>query len=192
MARITHTLTDELRKWWEYNPRTGEFLWKNVPSQTRGKSHARVGAQAGSVYPTGYRYLSVKGQYYRAGRLAWFFMTGEDPPGFIDHINGDKSDDRFENLRVADHSQNQANAKWKTNTSGMKGVRLNSGKWMAVITIDGRAKNLGRFDTIVEAAMAYKRAAVHQWGEFALVPTDSEIEALGEMLSKVPQTDEAT
>jgi hypothetical protein len=142
------------------------------------------------VYSNGYRYLCVKQKDYRAAHVAWFFMTGEDPRGFVDHINGDKDDNRFENLRVADDSQNQANARWRTNTSGVKGVRmLSQGKWSAMITVNGKAKNLGAFDTVVEAARVYKHAAIDQWGEFALVPSDSEIEALGEELDNVTVTE---
>lgn len=182
MERITNALTEALRGIWEYNPKTGEFLWKVRPSI---RSAYRVGDRVGSVYPSGYRYLCWKGRDYRAARVAWFFATGEDPQGFIDHINGDKDDNRIANLRIADDRQNQANAFWSTNTSGVKGVRFDKGKWQAMITREGKNIYLGRFDSIVDAAMAYKRAAIEAWGEFALVPTDSEIEALGEQLERV-------
>lgn len=174
MANVTRVLGEWLRQVLEYNPLTGEFIWL-VDSGT-----AEAGNLAGSIYDNGYRYIQIDGLDYRAGRLAWFFVTGEDPPGFVDHRNGVRDDDRFDNLRVATNSQNQANARWKTNTSGIKGIRWEPErrKWIARITVDGKAKNLGRYDRMIDAARAYKAAAVAAWGEFALVPTDAEIERI--------------
>jgi HNH endonuclease/AP2 domain len=180
MAEVTRTMTGELRWFLEYNPETGEFFWK---ISSRGN---HVGDLAGSVYPNGYRYIQIEGLDYRAGRLAWFFVTGEDPVEFIDHINKNRDDNRFSNLRKSTNSQNQANALWSTNTSGIKGVSWQSSrsKWIAVITINGIAKNLGRYDSIVDAAKAYRAAAIEVWGEFALVPSDEEITAVSEELEK--------
>lgn len=163
----------------EYNPESGEFFWR-ISSST-----VKAGDLAGSVYSNGYRYIQIYGLDYRAGRLAWFFMTGEDPLDFVDHRNGVRDDNSFDNLRVATNSQNQANRGTpKNNTSGFKGVswQPSRGKWYARITVDGVAKNLGRYDSIVDAAKAYKRAAIEAWGEFALVPSDDEIVALAEQL----------
>src|SRR6266436_553333 len=98
----------------EYNPESGEFFWR---ISSRG---ARAGDLAGSVYGNGYRYIQINDLDYRAGRLAWFFMTSEDPLDFIDHKNGLRDDNRFENLRVATNSQNQANRGTPSNnTSGI-------------------------------------------------------------------------
>ena len=175
---ITRTMSDSIRELLEYNPATGEFFW------LRSGNSITTGQQAGSVYPNGYRYIQINGLDYRAGRLAWWFETGEEPQGFIDHINGLRDDNRFDNLRVATNSQNQANAFWTTNTSGFKGVtwQPSRNKWYAQIRVNGVAKNLGRFDNIVDAAKAYRRAAIEAWGEFAQVPSDDEIEELGAVL----------
>jgi len=180
VADVTRKLNDRLRDLLEYNPETGEFFWKI------SRSTVTVGDTAGSVYPNGYRYIQIDGLDYRAGRLAWFFVTGEDPVEFVDHRDGVRDNNRFGNLRLASNSLNQANAKWSTNTSGIKGVRWQPtrGKWIAVITVNGRAKNLGRFASIVDAAKAYRAAAVDAWGEFALVPSDEEIEAIAEELEQ--------
>lgn len=180
MADITRVPGDWLKNLLEYNPHTGEFFWLRSVSPV-----VTVGDRAGSVYANGYRYIQVYGEDYRAGRLAWFFMTGEDPTEFIDHINRIRDDDRFENLRKATNSQNQANAFWTTNTSGFRGVSWikSRGKWAASITVDGHQRNLGRYQTRIEAAKAYKRAAIEAWGEFAEVMSDEEIEALDKALS---------
>jgi hypothetical protein len=183
---IQRVLTDKLKDLLEYNPETGEFFWKVPPT----RSKVRAGDLAGSVYKNGYRYIQIETLDYRAGRLAWFFMTGQDPVDFVEHKDGVRDNNRFTNLRLATNSQNQANAFWSTNTSGFKGVswQPSRGKWIAVITVDGVAKNLGRYTSIVDAARAYKRAAIAAWGEFALVPSDDEIVALAEAIEERQQT----
>lgn len=88
----------------------------------------------------------------------------------VDHINGDKLDNRKENLRIASHSENGKNqVKPKNNTSGFKGVTRNKykGNWIAQIKINGKHLSLGRFDDIQEAARAYDDAARKYFGEFA-------------------------
>jgi len=179
MADVTRTLGSWIHDILEYNPRTGELFWRISPSPA-----VSVGDRAGSIYANGYRYIQMEGFDYRAARVAWFMVTGEDPVIFVDHANRVRDDDRFENLRLAINSQNQANAWWSTNTSGFKGVswQKSRGQWAASITIDGKAKFLGRFATRVEAAKAYRNAAVEAWGEFAECLSDEEIEALDKTL----------
>lgn len=89
---------------------------------------------------------------------------------FVDHINGDKLDNRKINLRLATNSQNQANAKmWSTNKSGYRGVSFHnwSKKWIAGIKIMGKSINLGYFDKPINAARAFDKAAIFYRGEFA-------------------------
>lgn len=95
----------------------------------------------------------------------------QTPPGLeTDHINGNKLDNRRENLRICTSSQNKANSGLsKMNTSGYKGVRWRESrqKWEVDIRKDGRKVFLGRFDDIIEAAKAYDLAAKAHYGEFA-------------------------
>ncbi|BAO92008.1 HNH endonuclease [Caballeronia cordobensis] len=159
------TLTAErLRQILTYCPATGEFRW----NMTRGKN-AIVGMLAGSKNAKGYLIISIEGRGYRAHRLAWLHMTGEWPESDIDHINMDKADNRFSNLRSATRAQNI----WNTcarigNKSGHKGVWFDkaSGLWAACITLNYRRTWLGRFPTKEEAAMAYGAAAAKTHGEF--------------------------
>lgn len=86
-----------------------------------------------------------------------------------DHINGNTLDNRKQNLRCATHSQNLGNRKLicSVNTSGYRGVYWGRGKWVASIGFQSKTKYLGRFDAPEDAALAYDKAAVELFGEFA-------------------------
>lgn len=90
----------------------------------------------------------------------------------VDHINGDGLDNRKENLRICDRAKNGQNRiKHKMGTSNFKGVSWHkrSEKWQSRITIDKKTKNLGSFDSEIDAATAYNEAALLHFGEFALL-----------------------
>lgn len=102
---------------------------------------------------------------FRAHRIAWKMHYGTDPQE-IDHINGDRADNRISNLREVTHIENQRNRRVsRNNTSGISGVRWHSRDrcWFAQINILGRAKHLGSFQTR-EAAAAARMAAEEQLG----------------------------
>jgi hypothetical protein len=157
---------DELRSLLSYNPETGLFIWLQ-----RTSNRIEVGGVAGHPDPkSGYSLIGIKGRVYKASRLAWLYMTGEWPPNRIDHINRDRLDDRWANLRACSHSQNMANTGiWKHNTSGVKGVHLHAetGRWRARIAKDGKSISLGLYATPEEAGEAYRKAAIKLYGEFA-------------------------
>jgi hypothetical protein len=114
--------------------------------------------------------LSLRGHRALAHRVAWLYMTGEWPAGDIDHINNNRSDNRFSNLRPATRSLNIANStKKKSNSSGFKGVSFSKAnrKWFAKITVNYRQQSLGYFNTPQEAHAAYVHAAREAFGEFA-------------------------
>jgi hypothetical protein len=96
-------------------------------------------------------------------------IIGEVPEGIhVDHINGNKLDNRKENLRLATPTQNQGNSKIpKNNKTGYKGVfQVRSGKFVAQIKINYKSTHLGTFDTAEQAAEAYNKAASDYFGEF--------------------------
>jgi len=89
----------------------------------------------------------------------------------IDHRNGNKLDNRKQNLRPATRSQNNANRKAQPHSSKYKGVRWHrqNKKWTAQIGVDGKSKYLGSFVSEEEAAQVYDRAAIELYGAFAKV-----------------------
>jgi hypothetical protein len=149
----------------EYNAETGEFTWL-------GDFNAkRVGRRAGTTIGSkGYRTITIKKRRFYEHRIAWYMMTGEDPTGLeIDHINGDKSDNRFVNLRLATCQQNKANCGLTANnTSGFKGVTKNRAAWVASIMKDHQYVYIGSFKTPEEAAQAYDVKAVELFGDYAM------------------------
>jgi hypothetical protein len=154
-----------LRELLHYDPETGVFTWVAM-----SRPGVRVGDRCGRVSRLGYREIGVEYGLRRANRLAWLYMTGEWPSGDVDHINRDKLDDRWCNLRLATRSQNSANVALRPNsTSGFIGVTFDKArdKWRAQIRIAGRKVNLGRFASAEEAARAYDAAALKEFGEFA-------------------------
>jgi HNH endonuclease len=152
-----------LKEYLHYSPETGVFTW----IKTSGPQ-AIIGSAAGTNL-NGYIKIRLLRKPFSAHRLAWLYMTGQWPNDFIDHINGDPSDNRFYNLREASNSENQRNrTKAKHNKSGYKRVWLHSDmkKWAAKCTVNGKRHHLGVFKTAEEASIAYQEFAKRHHGEF--------------------------
>ena len=170
----THKLTQSyLKSILSYDPETGVFTWKerqDVPKEWNTK-YARK--EAGSKHKDKnnfYRYIGINDKRHRAHRLAWLYMMGEWPPQQIDHIDGNGLNNRFDNLRLANGTQNKANSRArKNNKLGIKGVHKRGNRYGAEIRISGRKIYLGYFDTPEEASVAYAKAAREHFGEFAKV-----------------------
>jgi len=156
--------SDRLRELLIYNPETGKWLWKVR------RNRMPLGSKAGTISGDGYINISVDGLVYRAHRLAWLYMTGEWPSRQIDHEDTNRSNCKWNNLRISNQSQNIANSRRRSNnSSGYKGVSWNKrlSKWKAYIMKDGKNYNLGFFDHAIDASIAYQRAAVEMFGAFA-------------------------
>ena len=157
----------ELRALFAYDPQTGIFTRKFA---THGKGGSKpIGSVAGFDATDGRRYMDIQGKRYYAHRLAWLYMTG-DWPVEVDHRNCDPLDNRWDNLRLATRSQNNANMPIKRhNTSGFKGVSWNRRRnlWRAQICVNKRRYDLGHYRTPQQASEAYNQAAQRHFGEFA-------------------------
>jgi hypothetical protein len=155
---------ERLRELVNYNSDTGVF----THVRRRG---VKAGAVAGCLRgPGDYRVMQAGGRQYLAHRLAWLYVTGSWPAAEIDHINGDKADNRFANLREATSSQNKWNAGASSrNKLGLKGVAFHkkSGRWRAIIGKDNKSITIGYFATPGEAHAAYCTAAERLHGDFA-------------------------
>lgn len=154
-----------------YDPETGYLWW--TKQNGGGRS---LGRPAGSLHCTGYIVIGRKVdgvvKNYLAHRLAWFIYHGMWPKDQIDHINNIRSDNRIVNLREATNSENQANRKIREGgASKYKGVSWHKGakKWQALIEVNRKQTYLGQYDLEEEAALAYNKAALEYFGEFAKI-----------------------
>lgn len=166
---------DELRRIMSYNPETGELTWLHRPIEYFDSAftmRAWNGKYAGKVAATtcraGYVSIRIQGPQYRGHRLAWALYHGEWAKGHIDHINGDRTDNRIANLRLVSELENARNAKIrKDNTTGVSGVLFrHDGRakpWTAQIRSNGKHVGLGSFRTREEAVNA-RRNAEAQYG----------------------------
>lgn len=151
----------------------GTLVWKRRASKWFSSesycdrwNEKYAGTQAFTCVSEGYHVGAIKGIKYKAHRVIWAMHYGQWPTGQIDHINGDKSDNRIENLRDVTNRENCRNKRlFKANTSGHVGVWLKkeTGKWVAEITVNYKTIPLGTFAT-KEGAIARREQAELEHG----------------------------
>jgi hypothetical protein len=153
MTKINSTITAaELKSELLYNADNGTFTWLKHKS-----IHAKQGAIAGRPNHSGYILIIINGTSYRAHRLAWLYVHGVWPTNYLDHINGDRADNRIANLRectIAENAQNSKKAH-KDSRTGLLGIRKSKNKWQARICVAGKQFNLGLHETPEAAHAAY-------------------------------------
>ena len=147
---------DRLKELLFYDPATGKFEWRMV----RGSGYP--GREPGTVAKNGYRRIGIDGTAYAAHRLAWFYVHNEWPGDMLDHINGNRLDNRIANLRVVTNKVNQQNQRSARadNRIGLLGVNWEkwSRKYKAQIRAHGKKILIGRFDCPQAAHRAYLEA----------------------------------
>lgn len=162
---------DLVRHLFDYNEESGILYWKNPTNSIA------PGSVAGTPSPRDkYITVVVNKKRYMVHRIIWLWMTGDWPKHQIDHINHNRADNRWVNLRDVTHRQNHMNRPMsKANKSGHVGVRWDKSrnKWKASIKLEDRKLHLGRFDTKEEAIEARKEAErVHGYHENSGVKYD--------------------
>lgn len=135
-----------------YDKKNGLLLWKNPPEPNRKRLFGKI---AGTIDKDGYRIVMIEKKCFKVHRLIWFIEHGAWPKK-IDHINGNCSDNRIENLRAVNHRQNMQNMKRHRN-GRLVGAHFNKKEkiWKSHIVRNGKQIHLGNFRTEVEAHRRY-------------------------------------
>ena len=151
---------EDPRRFLGYDAASGTLVWTGRRKQ---------GLRAGLLNDEGYLRFRLRGLYYLCHRVVWLFETGEWPNGQVDHINRNKADNRFVNLRVCSTSENKQNLGAKSfGKSGLLGVkyRKDRDRWVAVIGLNGKRRYIGSFNNPEQAHDAYVAAKrlLHPFG----------------------------
>ncbi len=172
----------------DYSPDTGLLSWRRRPIHhftsevAMNRFNGRfTGKEASSSLNGRYLYVRVNKKHHLCHRVIWCMHHGLWPEGDVDHINGNKCDNRIENLRCVNRSQNMSNVGMqKNNSSGFIGVFWASreAKWMAVVAHNKKNIRLGMFDCPIQAALAYNAGALKYHGSYAQKKVDINIKAI--------------
>lgn len=149
---------EQLKSFVEYNPETGEFIWIKDRSWA-----AKKGDVAGCKRKNNRIQLQILGKKYHAHRLAFLYMEGYFPEHYVDHIDRDPTNNRWDNLREVSPSCNARNMGNRENSkSGVKGVTWDnfSSKWVAQIYAHKKHKHLGHYTNVLDAAKARYEAEI--------------------------------
>lgn len=165
MARYINIQLDVLNELLSYNHITGHIHWKVSVSKNK------AGTLAGNLRNDGYIKVQINKKPFKAHRLAWAMYYGEWPDLDIDHIDGNRANNKISNLRLATRNENNRNRKAQTGSSKFKGVQWHkaANKWVARAYKDDVRVHLGVFNTEIEAATAYNKAVSEWYKEYAVL-----------------------
>lgn len=150
---------ERLRQIFDFDEVRGHFIWKvRTP-------RSEIGDIAGGQSGNGYWTVSIDGKRMLAHRVVWFWAHGKWPSKHVDHINGDRLDNRLSNLRDVSNSRNTHNTTKlrKTNKLGLRGVSQQRNRYLSRISVDNRVINLGSYST-AEDAYAARLEAEKKYG----------------------------
>lgn len=155
---------DELIKHVRYDQETGNFYRSDDAASIQPIGH---------IAKNGYKKVSIKGYPHLAHRIAWLYMTGDYPQLDVDHIDGDRTNNAWSNLREGTRAQNLQNRRsvgCTKRSCDLLGAFWSkaAGRWRSQIRAGGRVHHLGLFDTAEEAHMAYV-AAKRRLHEFCVI-----------------------
>src|ERR1043166_1081563 len=151
---------ERLRELLDYEPATGLFKWRTKRAQMN------QGDVAGYINKhLGYVIIVVDTELYYAHRLAFLHVTGKWPKINVDHINNNRTDNRWENLREANVFESAWNMRTFKNSSGVKGVYRSFGKWQAKLKAKHKSVT-ARFETLDEAEKWIKQKREELHGAF--------------------------
>lgn len=178
MARKEYMSPAQLRELLSYDPDSGTLTWlersskwfkdgfRTAQGEANNWNKRYAGKLAGYVAPIGYRYVALTGgARVPEHRVIWAMVHGEWPD-VIDHIDGNKTNNKIENLRNVTQRVNMANSvMWSHNTSGQTGVMFDKRvkKWKSYIKVDSKMINLGHCDNF-DDAVAMRVAAEKRHG----------------------------
>jgi hypothetical protein len=147
----------EIRYKWRLNE-LGQLVVNNKYHKSGEVDSVFIGPDDGQ----GYNRVSIRGKKAREHHIVWYLNTGEWPKQPLDHIDGDKSNNHPDNLRLSTHRENtRAYKKVKGGASSKyRGVSKRPGTWVATIHVDDKSKHLGSFTCEKEAALAYNYAVL--------------------------------
>lgn len=155
-------MLEDLKRQMHYDPETGKLTW------LISKKGVTQGRQV-SPRPTndGYLQCVFNGKHYYQHVLIWFYQTGEWPKDCIDHINRERADNRWGNLREATQTQNLYNSTGALNKTGYKNITETKWGWVVTTRVNKKATNFGTYKTLDEAVEVAKRVRQDVHGEFA-------------------------
>lgn len=161
MADSNTISADEVRALFSYDPETGK-----VTRLVTTGNRSIAGADVGSADLHGYRTTRIGRRSYKLHRIIWLHVYGSWPKGDVDHINGNRSDNRISNLRDVPRGTNLQNQREAPNnkSTGVLGVYRDGARFYSRISINNKSKHLGTFDTVEQARQAYLSAkrAMHE------------------------------
>lgn len=178
------SIEDFIKMCLTYDPETGELFWKPRSEELFSSSESRTSLHKANNWNSknagkkaftavgshGYRMGAIQGRRFLSHRVAFLLQTGGWPPDTIDHINGDKLDNRWSNLRAASRAQNNQNKKGHGKTSPYVGVYWNASLkgYMARVYCEGKSYYCGFSKTDPEKlARARDKKAVELFGKYA-------------------------